>query len=103
MKAFTFAEINLAKRCFRVVRVIAKTESQAHQALPGGDWAWGLLGVGETRAKTVSARSQLIRTREAWTEFVRQFGLTAESAEARISGAMTVPSLDDKGRMWAQT
>ncbi len=97
MTAYTFAEINLAKKCFRVVRVVAKDETQARRALPGGDWAWALLGEESTTAKKRSRRSRLIRTREEWSAFVEKFGLTAESAEARISGATTIPRVTTTG------
>ena len=87
MQAFTFAEINSAKCCFRVARVIAKTEDAARKLVPGGDWAWGLLGAEASRASKSSVRTELFYDRDEFGGLCSKFGLTVEGVEARISSA----------------
>lgn len=87
MRCFVFAEIDLAKKCFRVFRVMADTEDEARQLLSGGTWTAvalaGCLGSGATTAKQKGCRTSLIRTREAWAELCKTFGLTAEAGEEK--------------------
>ncbi len=89
MKAFTFAEISLHRRCFRVARVISKTETDARKRVPGGDWAWGFLGEEESRASEPSVRTELFRERSEFAKLCSKFGLTVEQVEKRIGDATT--------------
>lgn len=90
MKAYTFAEICLSKGCFRVVRVVAKDEGQARRTIYGGDWGWGLLGESETKSRKRGSKTRLFRSREDFSEFVSQFGLTVDAVERRISRAQAM-------------
>lgn len=64
MKAFTFAEVSLAKKCFHMVRVIAKDEFQARRSIYGGDWGWAFLGFKDTNSKIHNTKTSLVRTRD---------------------------------------
>ena len=90
MECFTLAEIDLAKRCFRVFRVMAKDEEDARCLLPDGASVVGCLGSEPTTAKKKSCKAHLVRTREQWTTICAKFGLTAEQGE-RTMGQIYVP------------
>ncbi len=84
MNKFTLAEIDLAKKCFRVFNVVANSEEEARDLLPKGALMVGCLGSIPTRAKKTSCTAYLVRTREHWATVCSRFGLTAEQGEATM-------------------